>query len=94
MTRKKRTSGRLNTSLSDRGWKRLRDLEQFWFPGRERIDGLVVERAIDEAWERLQSGWGDPYRPRHVSDGGENGIPSAIPPQPEDIDPDEGESEP
>lgn len=86
MARKKKTTGRLNTALSDRGWQRLRDLERLWFPSRGRVDGLVVEHAIDECWERAQSGWGDPYRPRHVTHTGE-GIPSAIPPLPTDLDP-------
>lgn len=93
MAGKKRTSGRLNTSLSERGWKRLHDLEQVWFPGRERVNGLVVERAIDEAWERMQSGWGDPYRPRHVAHNGENGIPPAIPTELDPPEDDGGSSE-
>ena len=67
MARKKRTSGRLNTSLSDRGWERLRDLERFWYPGRDRVDGFIVERAIDEAWERMRAGIGWNNLPRPLT---------------------------
>lgn len=91
MKREKKATGRINVYLSDRGWQRLNELGQLWYPGRQRVDGMVVERAIDEAWERAQPTWGDPYRPRHVTHNGEHGVPPAIPPFTTELDPEDGE---
>ena len=45
-TRDRREGGRVNIYLSAEGMRRLDELANYLFPGRQRTDGIVVEAAL------------------------------------------------
>lgn len=46
-------AGRINVKVSQQAWDHLRDLAEIWFPGRKRVDGIVVEQVIEEVYRRV-----------------------------------------